>query len=218
MNPDFWHERWQANQIGFHQAQVTPLLERHWEAIAAPPEARVFVPLCGKSLDMVWFASRGHGVLGVELSQQAVDQFFAEHALTPEIWDSCYGRHHVANGIEIILGDVFALDAHALSGCTAVFDRAALIALPPDLRQRYADVHASLPAGCRGLLITLEYPQHEKSGPPFSVPEDEVQALYGRDWRIDRLARDDILEAQQAFREEGVTALSTCACRIEKRS
>lgn len=216
MQPAFWHDRWQHNQIGFHQERVTPLLERHWNAVQAPAGARVFVPLCGKSLDMSWLAARGHRVLGVELSQQAVDQFFSEHGLVPQVRTSRYGRHHVAGPIEIICGDVFDLDAEALADCTAVFDRAALIALPPDLRTRYARSYALLPGGCRGLLVTLEYPQHEKDGPPFSVVEDEVQALYADDWRIQLLARDDILDQQQAFREEGVTRMSTCAYRIER--
>lgn len=219
MEPDFWHQRWHENRIGFHQDRATPLLEKYWDAIGAPAGSRVFVPLCGKTLDMPWLAARGHRVLGVELSQQAVDQFFAEHGLVPEVRESRHGRHHVAGAIEIVCGDAFALDQEALADCAAVFDRAALIALPHDMRRRYAgELHAALPAGCRGLLVTIEYPQHEKDGPPFSVAEDEVHALYGPDWRIARLTRDDILDAQQAFREEGVTALSTCAYRIEKRS
>ena len=216
MEPDFWHQRWRDNQIGFHQDRPTPLLQRYWDEVGASSGSRVFVPLCGKTLDMPWLAARGHRVLGIELSQQAVDAFFAEHGLVPQVHESRYGRHHVAGAIEIVCGDVFDLDAQALADCSAVFDRAALIALPPDLRRRYARTCALLPAGCRGLLVTLEYPQHEKDGPPFSVVENEVRALYGSDWRIERLAREDILDAQQAFREEGVTSLSTCAYRLER--
>ena len=217
MEPDFWRQRWRDNQIGFHQEQVTPLLEQYWPHTGVAAGARVFVPLCGKTLDMPWLAARGHRVLGVELSQMAVDQFFAEQGLVPEVRESQYGRHHVAGAIEIVCGDVFALDATALAGCEAVFDRAALIALPPALRRRYAEVHARLPAGCRGLLVTLEYPQHEKSGPPFSVEEAEVDALLRHDWSVKLLERRDILAGQPKFVEEGVTALATCAYRLEKR-
>lgn len=215
MDPEFWEERWREGRIGFHQQQVTPLLERHWEGIGVPSGGRVFVPLAGKSLDMAWLASRGHPVLGVELSELAVAQFFAEHGLTPDVHRSRLGAHYRAGAIELIAGDVFALDANDLADCAGVFDRAALIALPPALRVRYArGPYAALPAGCRGLLVTIEYPQDEKAGPPFSVPEAEVRSLYGDDWHVDVLERRDILAEQPGFAAEGVTALETCAYRL----
>lgn len=218
MDPAFWHQRWADNQIGFHQDKPTPLLLKHWHAVGAAPGARVFVPLAGKSLDLAWFAAQGHDVLGVELSQRAVEQFFDEQGLVPVIAESRYGRHYAAGGIELICGDAFALDAEALAGCAAVFDRAALIALPPDLRERYArTLYASLPRGCRGLLITLEYPAHEKAGPPFSVTADEVRTLYGADWDLILLERRDILAQQPGFQAEGVTDLHTSAWRMERR-
>lgn len=218
MDPDFWHQRWRENRIGFHQETPTPLLLGHWSALALAPGSRVFVPLAGKSLDLVWLAARGHRVLGVELSPLAVAQFFAEHGLTPQVHDSRYGRRYRAGEIELICGDVFGLDADVLSDCAAVYDRAALIALPPLLRRRYVgELHALLPAGCRGLLITLEYPQHEKQGPPFAVPESEVRELYGRDWRVETLERRDILAQQPGFVADGVSALETVAYRLSKR-
>ena len=218
MQPDFWHDRWREGRIGFHQDKPTPLLLKHWPALGVAPGAQVFVPLAGKSLDLAWFAAQGHRVLGVELSQLAVEQFFAEHGLEPEVRTSRYGMHYTAGNIELVCGDAFGLDAEALAGCDAVFDRAALIALPPDLRQRYVrELHAQLPAGCRGLLITLEYPAHEKDGPPFTVPEAEVRALYGRDWEVDVLERRDILAQQPLFVEEGVTSLETVVYRLRRR-
>lgn len=217
MQPDFWHQRWADNRIGFHQSTPTPLLLKHWPALAVPAGARVFVPLCGKSLDLAWLAAQGHRVLGVELSQRAVEQFFAEHALQPEIETSPLGRHYRAGAIEIVCGDAFALDPAALADCSAVFDRAALIALPPVLRQRYVgELHARLPPGCRGLLITLEYPQAEREGPPFSVPEDEVLALYGRDWTVALRERRPIPREHPGF-VNGVSAVDTAVYRIERR-
>lgn len=196
-----------------------PLLQHHWDALALPAGRRVFVPLAGKSLDMLWLAGRGHRVLGVELSQIAVDGFFAENGLTPEVHDSRYGRHHTAGAIELIRGDAFALDAAALADCSGVYDRAALIALPPAMRRRYAEeLYARLPADCRGLLITLEYPQPEKSGPPFSVDEAEVHRLYEARWSIDLLERRDILDSQPGFVAEGVSALSTAVYRLRRRA
>ena len=218
MHAEFWQQRWRDNQIGFHQQQVTPLLEQYWDAVDVDAGSKVFVPLAGKSLDMAWLAARGHRVLGVELSQLAVEQFYDEHELTPTIRDMRYGRHYSAGAIELVCGDAFALDAAILADCTGVYDRAALIALPPELRRRYAaELYSRLPQGCRGLLVTLEYPQHEKDGPPFSVPEDEVRALYAGHWTIDMLERRDILAEQPNFAGEGVTALLTAAYRLVHR-
>lgn len=217
MDPDFWQQRWHEGRIGFHQAQPTPLLLDYWPTLDLAPGSQVFVPLAGKSLDMVWLAAQGYRVLGVELTQLAVEQFFAAHGLTPDTHDSRYGRHYTAGGIELIRGDAFALGAAALADCAAVFDRAALIALPPALRQRYVgELYARLPAGCRGLLVTLEYPQHEKQGPPFSVSEAEAHALYDRDWTVTTLARKDILAQQPGFVAEGMSALETAAYRLER--
>ena len=217
MEHDFWQQRWQEGRIGFHQDDVTPLLREYWSTLALPPGSRVFVPLAGKTLDMSWLAAQGHRVLGVELSQIAVEQFFDEHGLTPTRRESRYGVHHLAGGVELICGNAFALDADLLSDCESVFDRAALIALPPELRRRYAsELYARRPAGCRGLMITLEYPQQEKEGPPFSVDEEEVRALYTGDWRIELLERRDILAAQPGFVAEGVTRLATAAYRFER--
>ena len=218
MRADFWEQRWREGQIGFHQDEVTPLLRQYWSSLALPAGSRVFVPLAGKTLDMAWLAAQGYRVLGVELSQVAVDGFFAGHGLVPERRESRYGVHHVAGDIELIRGDAFALDAGLLSDCAGVFDRAALIALPPKMRHRYAaELYARLPEGCRGLMITLEYPQHEKAGPPFSVDEDEVRTLYEGDWNIERLERRDILAAQPGFVAEGVTRLATVVYRLERK-
>ena len=218
MDAGFWTQRWREGRIGFHQERVTPLLERYWNAIGIVPGARVFVPLAGKTLDMAWLASRGHEVLGVELSPIAVSQFFAEQSLEPGIVRAADGVHHEAAGIELVCGDVFALDARSLERCAGLYDRAALIALPAPLRERYVwDVHSRLPSGCRGLLVTLDYPPSEKQGPPFTVDADEVHRLYGRDWHVELLERRDILDEQPGFAAEGVTALHTAAWRLRRR-
>jgi thiopurine S-methyltransferase len=218
MEPDFWRQRWRDNKIGFHQDRVMPLLEQHWPSLELAPGSRVFVPLCGKSLDMAWLAARGHRVLGVELSRIAVGQFFDENGLAPDVHESPLGTHFVAGAIEIICGDALALDAETLSDCAAVYDRAALIALPRTMRETYVfELHARLPAGCRELLITLDYPQHQKAGPPFPVDADEVHRLYDRDWHVECVERRDILAAQPGFAAEGVTALHTAVWRMEKQ-
>jgi thiopurine S-methyltransferase len=217
VQPEFWQERWREQRIGFHQQRPSPLLEAHWDAVAPPPGSRVLVPLCGKTLDMPWLAARGHRVLGVELSELAVRQFFDECGLTPARRTSRYGEHYAAGPFELICGDAFALDRALLDDCAGVFDRAALIALPADLRRRYRDtVYASLPGGCRGLLIALEYLQHEMDGPPFSLEADDVRAALDAHWTIDTLERRDMLAQEPAFVEAGVTRLHTVAYRLQR--
>jgi thiopurine S-methyltransferase len=219
MQAEFWLQRWREGRTGFHHERPMPLLLEHWPSLALPKGSRVLVPLCGKTLDMPWLAAQGHRVLGVELSPLAVAQFFAEHGLVPERHASPMGVHHVAGDIEIIQGDVFGLDDATLAGCDAVYDRAAVIALPAPMRERYArEVYARLPTGCRGLMITLEYPQHEKQGPPFSVPEAEVRERFGNDWDVATLARRDILAQQPGFIEQGVSALATVAYRLSRHA
>ncbi|KQR18238.1 MULTISPECIES: thiopurine S-methyltransferase [Xanthomonas] len=217
MDTNFWLQRWQDGQTGFHQDEVMPLLQKHWPALQLPHAARVLVPLCGKTLDLHWLAAQGHRVLGVELSPLAVTQFFDEANLHPQRHTSSAGEHFVAGPIEIICGDAFALDASVLADCTAVYDRAALVALPADLRWRYLETtYARLPAACRGLLITLDYPQAEKAGPPFAVDAAEVQTLFQAQWQVQQLEQRDILDQESRFRADGVTALSTAVYRLQR--
>lgn len=217
MEPEFWLERWRESRTGFHQDVPTPLLLKHWPAVGAAPGSRVFVPLAGKSLDMAWFASQGYRVLGAELSPLAVAQFFENQGIEPSVDETADGIHHLAGPIELVQGDVFALDANAVASCMAVFDRAAIIALPREMRARYVrEVYGKLPSGCRGLLITLEYPQQEKEGPPFSVTEDEVRSLFDGEWLVTLVERRNILEQQPNFQAEGVTALETVVYRLER--
>ena len=147
----------------------------------------------------------------------APERFDVRILQTPDFHETKYGRHYVASGIELICGDAFALDADALRDCAAVFDRAALIALPPELRERYAsELYASLPTGSRGLLVTLEYPQEERPGPPFSVTEDEVRAVYSRDWQVDLLDRRPIPPEHPGY-VGGVSRLDTATYALRKR-
>ncbi|WP_101927128.1 MULTISPECIES: thiopurine S-methyltransferase [Luteimonas] len=218
MQPDFWHQRWSSDRIGFHQDRPSPLLVEHWAALALAADARVFVPLCGKSLDMVWLAERGHRILGVELAEIAIRQFFDELGLTPSRRTTAAGVHFSAGPYELICGDAFALEADVLADCAGLFDRAALIALPPALRRVYADTSwRRMPAEARGLLITLDYPQREKQGPPFAVGPDEVHALFDADWQLALLETRDILDREPGFVADGVTALSTRAWRVARR-
>lgn len=217
MEPEFWQERWARNQIGFHLSEVNPYLQRHWPQLAVAEGSKVLVPLCGKSLDLVWLASHGLRVMGVELSEQAVEAFFSEQNLVPRITRRSAFTVYQADLIEVWCGDFFALDAEALVGCAALYDRAALIALPPLMRAQYAE-HLSrlLPSGCQGLLITLDYDQTQKAGPPFAVTDDEVKVLFGSDWTLRALQKQDVLEESWKFVQEGVTRLDERVYRLTK--
>lgn len=210
MEAQFWLQRWREGQVGFHRETVMPLLEKYWPSLSLPRGSRVFVPLAGKSKDMLWLMSRGFRVLGVELSPLAVEQFFEESRLEPTIHESPAGRHFVAGDIELICGDVFAIGANLVSSCAAVYDRAAVIALPTEMRRRYA-AHLTrlLPAQCGMLLITVDYAQEAMDGPPFSVTEEEVESLYADDWQIALLERADILASEPRYVSRGLTAMHT---------
>lgn len=208
MDREFWLERWEQNQIGFHQEQCNAHLQQFWDQVGAAPGSTVFVPLSGKSLDMVWLRGRGHPVLGIELSRLAVEAFFEENGLEPEVHQDGEFEVWRADGVTLLCGDFFNLRPEQLAEVGAVYDRASLIALPPELRSRYAE-HMStlLPAGVPFLLITMEYPQAQMSGPPFSVSEQEVNRLYGS-FRIDKLLEQDILSENPRFAERGLEAMS----------
>lgn len=193
MTPEFWLQRWQENRIGFHQSQINVHLETYWPRLGIPPGATVFVPLCGKSLDMLWLAGQGYRVLGVELSPLAAEAFFEENGLTPEIESQSAFRRYRCGEIEILCGDFFNLQDKDLAQVSAVYDRASLIALPPDMRTRYASkLHSLLPGRQPILLITLDYPQEERQGPPFAVGDAEVRELYAGRWQIKKIASRDL--------------------------
>jgi thiopurine S-methyltransferase len=219
VDASFWLDCWREGRTNFHRSDVMPLLETHWPALELPRGTRVLVPLAGKTLDMAWLASQGFRVLGVELSPLAVQAFFGEHRLQPQRHASACGEHYVAGPIEIIQGNVFDLDDATLAGCMAVYDRAALIALPAAMRQQYArSVYARLPAGCRGLMITLDYPPGEMEGPPFAVPPSEVRQLFGGDWQVTALDHRDILANEPGLAARGLSALATDAHRLDRRA
>lgn len=218
MQPEFWQKRWADNQIGFHQAQISPYLQRHWSQLNLADDAQVLVPLCGKSLDMLWLAGQGHRVLGVELSRKAAEDFFAGHELAPKVTRRGVFTVFEAGNISLWCGDFFALEAADVAKCAGFYDRAALIALPPAMREQYAaHLGKILPSAARGLLITLEYPQAQLDGPPFAVLEGEVDALLGGRWRLQTLEMADILGESPKFLKAGVTGLQERVYLLDSR-
>ena len=222
MDIDFWVERWDRGETGFHQQHINPYLAYYYGEMGPAPEKRsdlrVFVPLCGKSKDMWWLQQSGYESVGVECSQLAVEQFFAEQNLAFSRGSHNGHTSYRADRLEILLADFFSLQRKDIGDITDIFDRASLIALPADMRRRYVDKITALQVpGTRTLLITLTYPDGEMEGPPFSVTEDEVEDLYSNSFRIDKLAAKNILENEPNFRERGLTSLTETAYKLTRK-
>ncbi len=226
MDTEFWKNRWQQNLTGFHQSSVNPYLAYFYGEkgidVAKRKDVKVFVPLCGKSLDMLWLAQHGYAVFGVECSEKAVEDFFTENSLNfQSVTKDTYGfyRHtQQSAAIEIYQGDFFELNAADMADITDVFDRASLIALPEELRRRYVKKMAELQQkDTRTLLVTLSYEQSEMTGPPFSVSEDEVYALYEKDFIVEKLLLKDVLERELHFKDRGLTALTEIVYKLKRK-
>jgi thiopurine S-methyltransferase len=212
MNPEFWQERWQNKRIGFNQPEVHPLLLKYFTALNLLAGSRVLVPLCGKSIDMVWLTSQGYDVVGVELVESAIQEFFAEHNISPTVIENiavqntavehassptikCYQGSLSGQIIELWVGNIFALTPDNIGRVDAVYDRAALIALPADMRPRYSEQVRQLSSNVIGnvssnapqLLLTLNYDQSERNGPPFSISSEQVAQYYGNHYQITEL-------------------------------
>ena len=179
MEHSFWHERWETGRIGFHASKPNPLLVAHFPALSVRRGGRVFLPLCGKTLDIDWLLRQGHRVSGAELSERAIRELFERLSVDPVVSDLGDLARYSAPGIDIFVGDIFALNPDVLGPVDAVYDRAALVALPDSLRGRYASHVARITGSAPQLLVTFEYEQTLFDGPPFSVDSVEVHRNYG---------------------------------------
>lgn len=208
MEKDFWLERWKREEIGFHQDEFNPHLRQYWQELQLARDSTIFVPLCGKSRDMLWLREQGYQVLGVELSVIAVQAFFNENGLIPQHARVGEFDRFEANGIRILCGDFFDLSKDEMTDVGAVYDRASLIALPAEMRKRYVrHLTGILPPATQILLIALDYPQPEMQGPPFPVPVGEVEALYREYAEVRLLAQLNVLDQNQRFQERGLSRL-----------
>lgn len=215
MQPEFWHERWRAGQTGFHQSAVDRNLREHWPQLGFANDSRVFVPLCGKSVDLLWLRERGHSVAGVELSAVALESFCMEHGIPAMRRTLDHFDVYEAADLQLYRGDFFALTPQLLGSVCAVYDRAALISWAPELRAGYvAHIAALTGPGTQTLLITMEYPQTQMKGPPFSVTADEVERLYAHSHTIQELSKHDILATEPRLRSRGVAQLHEVCYRL----
>ncbi|MCW8332001.1 thiopurine S-methyltransferase [Photobacterium sp. SDRW27] len=212
MDAEFWHSRWAENRIGFHLNDINPVLTKYWPAVKATRTDTVLVPMCGKSVDLTWLAEKHNKVVGIELSDIAVRAFFSEQFYIPMVTSLGNGQTvYDFDEITIYCGDFFATRIEPVE---VVYDRAALIAMPQEMRQMYADHLLSMvKAGGRILLVTLDYPQAEMDGPPFSVTKDEVEQLF-KGCKITALGRDEADESHPR-RQRGLSRFAEEAWLIE---
>jgi len=219
MQPEFWHERWRTGQIGFHQSAVDRNLRRHWSALHLPSnECRVFVPLCGKSLDLLWLREQGHFVAGVEISATALESFCMENGIPARRRTLARLEVYEAESLQLFRGDFFALSPKLLGEVAVVYDRAALISWAPERRGPYvAHIAALTPSSARMLLVTLEYPQAQMPGPPFSLPHEEIVSLYSPYFTLEELGREDVLAHEARMRANGVTQLEEVCYQLVRR-
>jgi len=217
MEHEFWHDRWHKGETGWHRSDVHPELIAQWPKLGLPAKSRVLVPLCGATLDMAWLASQGHEVIGVELSRLAIETFLERHRVRHVVMEEPGFRTYLGGRYQLWCGDLFAMPADTLAGVTAVYDRASLIAFPPEMRQRYARfLSQRLSPGTKGLLITFVYNQSEMNGPPFSVPEDEVRRLLGAHFDIEKVETRDAIDT--LMRKRGLSALAEQSYLLQRTS
>ncbi len=198
MDSIYWHQRWEANLIGFHGSQPNPLLVAYFNALALTKGSRIFVPLCGKTLDIGWLLSNGYRIAGAELSELAITQLFAELGIEPVITEIGTIKHYRATDIDIFVGDIFDLTRKILGPIDALYDRAALVALPENIRARYTKHLIDITRNAPQLLITFEYDQTLMQGPPFAVSPDEVRRHYEDSYEILSLATSDVMGGRAA--------------------
>lgn len=207
-----WHERWVTEQIGWHRTVYNDMMVKHWASIDAKPNGTVLVPLCGKSLDMVWLAERGHDVIGLEMVELAVKTFFQERNLTPEKATTQLHTTYRSGPYTVYHGDALALEANTLQA-DAWYDRAAMIALPATGRDDYVQqLRDQTSPGAVGLLITYAYPQEEMEGPPFSLPDEEVYRLFSDGFTVERLENMQLEDE----RGRGLSTISSSVFKVQR--
>lgn len=192
MDSSFWHQRWEKNEIGFHEGKPNQLLVKHFHELSVAKGRRIFVPLCGKTQDISWLLSHGYRVAGAELSQLAIEQLFMELGMQPEIATVGGVEQWSGNNLDIFVGDIFAVSGKMLGPVDAVYDRAALVAFPEDMRNRYTAHLMEMTGKAPQLLISYDYDQRLMDGPPFSVSNEEVNRHYATTYDLALLSSIEV--------------------------
>ncbi len=212
-----WLKFWENNETNWHGDKITQELVEYFELFELEPRDKVFVPLCGKSLDMLYIMSQGFSVVGVEISEIGVRQFFSENNLAYKITKVDDFDLYSTENLEIYCGDFFALTSKHLNNVKSVFDRKSLIALEPEVRQKYVKhLNDIISLGARILLVTLQYPQYQMSGPPFSVDKSEVESLFSMAFESQELRSFNDIENESKLTRAGVDYINNAAYYLRK--
>ncbi len=212
-----WLKFWENNETNWHGDKITQELVEYFELFELEPRDKLFVPLCGKSLDMLYIMNQGFSVVGVEISEIGVRQFFSENNLAYKITKVDDFDLYSTENLEIYCGDFFALTSKHLNNVKSVFDRKSLIALEPEVRQKYVKhLNDIISLGARILLVTLQYPQYQMSGPPFSVDKSEVESLFSMAFESQELRSFNDIENESKLTRAGVDYINNAAYYLRK--
>ncbi|KXI27674.1 thiopurine S-methyltransferase [Paraglaciecola hydrolytica] len=184
MEADFWHQRWEKGEIGFHERDINPLLISYFHQLDLPKASRIFVPLCGKTHDISWLLDLGYQVVGAELSEVAIKELFKQLDIMPRVSDLLTAKRYQGPNLDIFVGDIFKITAQQLGQVDGIYDRAALVALPSAMRHLYSQHLHAITQGAKQLLISFDYDQDTMPGPPFSVVADEVKQHYAQHYKL----------------------------------
>ena len=178
MKAEFWHRLWDRNEIGFHNKYVNGLFLKNFPKLQLKKYSKVFIPLCGKTVDIKWLLDNDYKVTGIELNEKAINELFDSLKLEPNIKKAGSLLLYSAKNIDIFLGDIFALDKTILGKVDIIYDRGAIVALPSKMREKYTSHLINITDSALQLIITYEYKQNLMKGPPFSVEESQLKDYY----------------------------------------
>lgn len=219
MEKQYWQQRWQCNEIEFNQPQPNLLMQRYFPKLDVKPGDCIFVPLCGKSIDMIWLAGQGYQVIGIELSEQACKAFFKDNKLHFKVTEMNGFTVYKSDEITLFAGDFFEFEQNLCDKIDAVYDRAALIALPPELRKRYSEHLAKLlEPDTKMLLITSSYDQREMQAPPFAVDEIEVSELFKINFEITQVYSQSVKNIPDHLKAKGLKHASEQVYSLVKKA
>lgn len=205
MKNNYWHDRWQSNEIAFNQETPNVLLKKFFPELFLKPKARVFVPLCGKSIDMIWLVEQGYEVIGVELSELACVDFFKKSQLEYTVVMLDDFKCFKSESITLFSGDFFNVTKALIGDIDVVYDRAALIALPFEMRSKYTSfLMTLLSKHSEILLLTTSYEQNEMQGPPFSVNAQEVKEFYEKELLVSEIYQKAFSDIPKHLKAKGL--------------
>lgn len=214
MNKDFWLSVWQRGKTAFHRNESSALLKKIFLTLQIKQGQRILVPLCGKSLDMIWLKQQGLLVTGVELSPIACHDFFAENKLPFSIKSEENFSHYASDGIEIFCGDFFNFTTP--KSFQLIYDYAALVALPYDVRRRYAEHLTNLSQENTTILLFVIESDYKSITPPFSVDQQEIQELYQKHFTIELLEQHSIKQLPLFLKQKGHKKIAHCIYRLKR--